>query len=138
MSHLINNMNKILDITPTTVIVDSVPKAVVPAIETAPDISADFATARKNIRDIIDSGGDALDNALELAKESEHPRTYEVVGQLIKVLVDANKDLLNIHKQRKELTAESEASPAKNVTNAIFVGSTAELQKIIKGKSNAE
>ena len=136
MSHLVNNMNKILDITPTTVVVDSVPKTVAP-FEAAPDVNADFAVARKNIRDIIDSGDDALENAMELAKESEHPRTYEVVGQLIKVLVDANKDLLNIHKQRKELTAESEASP-KNVTNAIFVGSTAELQKIIRGKSNVE
>ncbi len=136
MSNLVNNMNKILDITPTTVVVDSVPKTVAP-FEAAPDVNADFAVARKNIRDIIERGDDALENAMELAKESEHPRTYEVVGQLIKVLVDANKDLLNIHKQRKELTAESEASP-KNVTNAIFVGSTAELQKIIRGKSNVE
>ena len=136
MSHLVNNMNKILDITPTTVVVDSVPKAVAP-IDTAPDVNADFAVARKNIRDIIERGDDALENAMELAKESEHPRTYEVVGQLIKVLVDANTDLLNINNQRNELTAESEASP-KNVTNGIFVGSTAELQKIIRGKSNVE
>lgn len=136
MSHLVNNMNKILDITPTAIVVDSVPKVVAP-ISSEPDVNADFAAARQNIRNIIDRGDDVLENAMELAKESEHPRTYEVVGQLIKVLVDANKDLLNIHKQRKELTAESEVSP-KTVTNAIFVGSTAELQKIIRGKSNVE
>ena len=136
MSQLNDNMNKILDITPSAVVLDTIS---VPATSVGTlDVSDDFTVARNNIRNIIERGDDALECALELAKESEHPRTYEVVGQLIKVLVDANKDLLNIHKQRKELnTTESESSP-KNVTNAIFVGSTAELQKIIRGKANVE
>jgi len=136
MSQLNNNMNKIFDITPSTVVLDTV--SLPATFAGAPDVSDDFTVARNNIRNIIEKGDDALESALELAKESEHPRTYEVVGQLIKVLVDANKDLLNIHKQKKELnTTESETS-SKNVTNAIFVGSTAELQKIIRGKINVE
>ena len=136
MSQLNDNMNKILDITPSAVVLDTVslPATSVGAL----DVSDDFAVARNNIRNIIERGDDALECALELAKESEHPRTYEVVGQLIKVLVDANKDLLNIHKQRKEFNTTESESSAKNVTNAIFVGSTAELQKIIRGKTNVE
>jgi len=136
MSQLNDNMNKILDITPSAVVLDTVS---LPATSVGVlDVSDDFAVARNNIRNIIERGDDALECALELAKESEHPRTYEVVGQLIKVLVDANKDLLNIHKQRKELNTTESDSSAKNVTNAIFVGSTAELQKIIRGKANVE
>jgi len=137
MAQLVDNMNKILDITPSAVVLDTISLPAT-SIETAPDINVDFAVARKNIRDIIERGDDALECALELAKESEHPRTYEVVGQLIKVLVDANKDLLSIHKQRKELDAADSEVSSKNVTNAIFVGSTAELQKIIRGRANVE
>ena len=136
MSQLNDNMNKILDITPSAVVLDTIS---VPATSVGTlDVSDDFTVARNNIRNIIERGDDALECALELAKESEHPRTYEVVGQLIKVLVDANKDLLNIHKQRKELNTTESESSSKNVTNAIFVGSTAELQKIIRGKANVE
>lgn len=136
MSQLNDNMNKILDITPSAVVLDTIS---VPATSVGTlDVSDDFTVARNNIRNIIERGDDALECALELAKESEHPRTYEVVGQLIKVLVDANKDLLNIHKQRKELNTTESESSSKNVTNAIFVGSTAELQKIIRGKTNVE
>ena len=97
----------------------------------------DFELTRGNIKEIIGKGREALDGIMELAKASEHPRVYEVVGQLIKTLVDANKDLMALHKQNKELNKRDENDPEiKNVTNAIFVGSTAELQKIIRGKGS--
>ena len=69
---------------------------------------------------------------LEIAKQSEHPRAFEVVGQLIKSGLDANKELMSLHKTKKELSIETNSSV--NVNNAVFVGSTAELQKLLKAK----
>ena len=85
---------------------------------------------------VIEKGTDALDNLIDLAKASEHPRAFEVVAQLTKTLVDANKDLLDIQKKVKDLKREDKKENTKNVTNALFVGSTAELQKMISGKNN--
>ena len=71
---------------------------------------------------------------IDLAKASEHPRAFEVVSQLTKTLVDANKDLLDIQKKVKDLKKEDEKEQPQQVTNALFVGSTAELQKMINGR----
>jgi predicted DNA-binding protein YlxM (UPF0122 family) len=94
------------------------------------DIASDYDFARQNLYDVIGKGNEALDYLLELAKASEHPRAFEVVGQLTKTLIDANTNLLDIQKKVKELTKTD--SP-QNVTNALFVGSTSELQKLLKG-----
>ena len=100
------------------------------------DISKDYRYARENLYDVIERGTEALDYLLELAKASEHPRAYEVVGTLTKTLVEANKDLLEIQKKVKDLQAEDKKESPQNVTNALFVGSTAELQKLIKGNND--
>jgi len=99
-------------------------------------IDNDFATARKNLHQIIHKGNDALEEALLVAKTSEHPRAFEVVGQLIKTLVDANKDLLDIQKKVKDLKKTDEPKTPQSVQaqNAIFVGSAAELQQIVNGR----
>jgi hypothetical protein len=103
------------------------------------DVDKDYAYARENMYDVIERGTEALDYLLEVAKASEHPRAFEVVGSLTKTLVDANKDLLSLQKTVKELKKEdpapSNTSP-QNVTNALFVGSTAELQKMLKGEDD--
>ena len=93
------------------------------------DIASDYDFARQNLYDVIGKGNEALDYLLELAKASEHPRAFEVVGQLTKTLIEANTNLLDIQKKVKELTKTD--SP-QNVTNALFVGSTSELQKLLK------
>ena len=93
------------------------------------DIASDYDFARQNLYDVIGKGNEALDYLLELAKASEHPRAFEVVGQLTKTLIDANTNLLDLQKKVKELTKTD--SP-QNVTNALFVGSTSELQKLLK------
>ena len=100
------------------------------------DIDDDFATARKNLHQIIHKGNDALEEALLVAKSSEHPRAFEVVGGLIKTLVDANKDLLDIQKKLKDLKkVEDEKAPQSvQAQNAIFVGNAAELQQLINGR----
>lgn len=97
------------------------------------DITKDYTYARENLYDVIERGTEALDYLLELAKASEHPRAFEVVSTLTKTLVDANKDLLEVQTKVKKLREEEKQDSPQNVTNALFVGSTADLQKLIKG-----
>lgn len=99
--------------------------------------SEDFQAVRSNLYDIIEKGNKAIEGILHVASEGDSPRAYEVVSQLIKSVADANKDLLQLHKQLKEIKQESPASTqsAQNITNqSIFVGSTTELQKLLRGK----
>lgn len=98
------------------------------------EIDSDYKYARENLYGVIEKGTEALDTLIELAKASEHPRAFEVVSQLTKTLVDANKDLLDIQKKVKDLKKTEEKEAPKNVTNALFVGSTAELQKLVNGR----
>jgi hypothetical protein len=109
-----------------------------PPIEVDPnaDIDDDFAKVRNNLHQIIHKGNDALDEALMVAKTSEHPRAFEVVGQLIKTMVDANKDLLDIQKKLKDLKKTDDFKASQNIQaeNAIFVGTSAELQALINGR----
>ena len=98
------------------------------------DVDNDYKYARKNLYGVIEKGTEALDTLIDLAKASEHPRAFEVVSQLTKTLVDANKDLLDIQKKVKDLKKEDEKEQPQQVTNALFVGSTAELQKMINGR----
>lgn len=100
------------------------------------DVQKDYKYARENLYDVIERGTEALDYLLEVAKASEHPRAFEVVGSLTKTLVDANKDLLDIQKKVKDLQKEEAKDSPQNVTNALFVGSTADLQKLIKGDND--
>ena len=93
------------------------------------DDETDFQYARENLYNLIERGQDGLEELIEIAKQSEHPRAFEVVGQLIGKLTDTNKELLNLHKTKKDITTES---TPKTVSNNLFVGSTAELQKFLK------
>ena len=95
------------------------------------DEDTDFQYARENLYNLIERGQDGLEELLEIAKQSEHPRAFEVVGQMIDKLTTTNKELLNLHKTKKDI--KTEKGPT-NVTNALYVGSTAELQKMLKGK----
>ncbi|NBV27426.1 terminase [bacterium] len=96
-------------------------------------IDDDYLYARDNLKHFIEKGKEAMDEIIYLAKEVESPRAYEVVGQLIKTLSDTNKDLLDLSKKVKELKQKDEEKQPTHVTNALFVGSTAELQKLLKG-----
>jgi Terminase DNA packaging enzyme. len=97
------------------------------------DAQADYEYQREQFYKLVDRGSVAIDGILELAKEGEHPRAYEVAGQLIKNVAEVTEKLGDLQKKMKELKEVPETGP-KNVTNALFVGSTAELQKMIKGK----
>jgi len=97
------------------------------------DPEIDFETGRKNLYNLLDKGNEAIDGILNLAKEGEHPRAYEVAGQLIKTVSEVSQDLLNLQEKLKKVKEVPDKGP-KNVTNALFVGSTTELQKMLKGK----
>jgi hypothetical protein len=103
-------------------------------------IENDYDTARGNLRELLITGQDALVQALEVAKQSEHPRAFEVVGNLMKQLADVNQQLMDLHQQKQKLDAPKAADKAKQVTNnnAIFVGSTSELSKMIKNMNKGE
>lgn len=115
-------------------LVEVLPAELLPTseIEIAKDLDTDYEYTRDNLKAIIEKGSEALNGILELAKESEHPRAYEVVGQIIKNVADVNRQLIDLQKDIKGLK-KTESGP-KNVTNALFVGSTHDLQKLLKGK----
>jgi len=106
---------------------------VAPVVEKQEDsIDDDYIYARENLKHFIEKGKEAMDEIIYLAKEVESPRAYEVVGQLIKTLSETNKDLLDLSKKVKELKQkDEEKQPTHHVTNALFIGSTAELQKLL-------
>ena len=91
----------------------------------------DYKYSRENLYNLVERGQDALDGILQLAKETEHPRTYEVAGQLIKTVSEVSEKLLQQQEKMKKLGEETQKGPSK-VENNLFVGSTAELQKLIK------
>jgi hypothetical protein len=100
------------------------------------DIDKDYAYQRQNFYSLIERGQDAIDGILDIARESEHPRTYEVAGQLIKSVAEVTEKLGDLQAKMKKLKDVPNNAP-KNVTNALFVGSTAELQKMLKEKKDA-
>ena len=110
-----------------------VPKKVVKSNED--DIENDYKYQRENFYGLVERGQDAIDGILELAKEGEHPRAYEVAGNLIKQVAEVTEKLGDLQEKMRKLKEVPNSAP-KNVTNALFVGSTAELQKMLKGKSN--
>jgi len=99
------------------------------------DIKKDYDYTRGNLYSLIEKGQEAINGILELAQESEMPRAYEVAGQLIKNVADATDKLMDLQKKVKEVTDDSAKRPT-NVTNALFVGSTAELAKLLKQNEN--
>ena len=111
----------------------TVPKTVVKSDED--DIDNDYKYQRENFYNLVERGQDAIDGILEIAKESEHPRTYEVAGNLIKQVAEVTEKLGDLQEKMRKLKEVPNSAP-KNVTNALFVGSTAELQKMLKGKTD--
>ena len=124
-------LDEVLGITEKAVAVTST-TPLVPRTQTEDEDNDDFKYSRENLYHLIERGQDALDGILQVAKETDHPRAYEVAGQLLKTNADNAEKLVNLQTTKKKVT---EVSGPKNVTNALFVGSTAELQKLIKGKN---
>jgi hypothetical protein len=134
MSKINDNLSEIFDIEPLEE-PKYLPATIVqkPIDDSGDEVDADSSIARSNIKNLIDKGTDSIDDLLRVAKESEHPRAYEVAANFIKTLADLNKDLLEIQKRKQELKPQNNQSNSPiNVKNAVFVGSTAELLKQIR------
>ena len=119
-------------------VVEHAPKEITPFIHpltNEDDIENDYKYQRENFYNLVERGSDAIEGILELAKEGEHPRAYEVAGNLIKQVAEVTEKLGDLQEKMRKLKEVPDKAP-KNVTNALFIGSTAELQKILKGKSN--
>ena len=134
MANSDTRIDEILEITSVVPTAELKPE---PSVRVVPntngkDDETDYNYTRENYYNLIERNQDAVEEMLEIAKQSEHPRAFEVVGQLIKSGLEANKELMNLHKTKKDLTTEK--TPNQVTNQAVFVGSTAELQKLLKVK----
>jgi len=133
MTKEFNKLDKTFNITPEVMEEEtSVVEREKPDRLTKDDIDKDYEYTRGNLYSIIEKGQEAINGILEIAQESEMPRAYEVAGQLIKSVSDATDKLLDLQKKVKEVNEEEKSKGPNNVTNALFVGSTADLAKLIK------
>ena len=112
-------------------------KKIIPRPKENDDIENDYKYQRENFYNLVEKGTDAIEGILEIARESEHPRTYEVAGNLIKQVAEVTEKLGDLQEKMKKLKEVPNNAP-KSVTNALYVGSTAELQKLLKGKKNGQ
>jgi len=133
-------VNEILGITGGTgnvvaEIIEPKPVAVREPSGSTAEVDIDYNYSRENFYNLIEKGSDAIDGILEVAKESDHPRAFEVAGQLIKTVSEVTERLADLQEKMKKLKEVPDHGP-KSVTNALFVGSTHELQKMIKANAD--
>lgn len=109
--------------------------SVLPAVKA--ETNDDYEYARQNLYDLIEKGQDALEELIDIAKQSQQARVFEVATNLIKTMAETNKDLMNLAKTKKEVDGEvPQKGGDKTVNNNLFVGSTSELLKMIKSNGN--
>lgn len=133
------NMEKIFDVTPVETkvqpLVPTEPKSPVDNLDLKQDLVDSYEQTKTNLQDLIDSGKDAMEELRQIASAGQHPRAFEVYATLLKNMVDANKELLNVQKQMRDMDGKKKESSGPNIDKAIiFNGSTAELNKLLKGK----
>lgn len=141
-----DKLNEVFDVEPTTgEVITTDNQVVLPeTTKQTEKIEYDYDKSRSNLHNLLVQGQEALAYALEVAKQSEHPRAFEVVGNLVKQLADINQQLLELNIKKQKLdnpaAAKEEENKTKTVTNnnAIFVGSTAELNKLINDMNKGE
>ena len=146
MSKFDENMNEIFDLEPTKKVESQIGD--LPIIQEEPnlietkgvekilqdDLMKDYDASRKALQDIVKKGNNAIDDILEIARESEHPRAFEVAATMIKNVAEVNEKLINLQKQMKDITGTKNQGQLNVGKAAIFVGSTAELSKMIKNE----
>ena len=130
-----DTLNNTFNIQSTDVeVITSSGEVIPPSGPVEQNVDYDYEKTRGNLHTLLNQGQDALIHALEVAKQSEHPRAFEVVGGLMKQLADINHQLLDLTEKRQKLLDKTKPTENKTITNnAIFVGSTSDLSKMIKG-----
>jgi hypothetical protein len=135
MAKKFDKLNETFNVIEEVEIVSSERESVLEKIEKisieSDDVKKDYEYTRGNLYSLIEKGQEAINGILELAQETEAPRAYEVAGQLIKNVADATDKLLELQKKLKDIEEEKPRGPT-TVNNALFVGSTAELSKLLK------
>ena len=130
MKKLNANLSEIFDVEP---IKEVSREEILPAVvEYADPVNADAEFARDNIRELVTQGNQAVNELMLIARDGQHPRAFEVLSGLMKNLADMNKDLLEIQKRKKDLAPKAEAQNNLSIDKAVFVGSTAELVRMLK------
>lgn len=132
-----NKLSEIFELAPT---VDLLPEVDIVKSNKPEAIDDDFEQVRSDIKELISTGKSALYDMIDVAKQTEQPRSYEVIGTLLKQLTDMNQQLLDVHQQKMKLTrVEPRETSTKTVTNnSIFVGTASELQKMIQKMNSGE
>ena len=127
------DLNDTFNVSNDIIDAEIVKKEVKEAAKSRPDdVTKDYEYTRGNLYSIIEKGQEAINGILELAQESEMPRAYEVAGQLIKNVADATDKLMDLQKKLKDVEEETKSKGPSTVNNALFVGSTADLAKMLK------
>jgi uncharacterized protein YicC (UPF0701 family) len=138
MNNFDKSMEQIFDVTSTTAPEKKESLPVVKSenknVELQQDLTDAYEQSKENLQGIIDQGKEAMEEILQIAKVGQHPRAFEVYGTLLKNMVDANKELLAIQKQMREMEGIKKETNNTNIDKAIFVGSTSELSKLLKSK----
>jgi hypothetical protein len=136
MKKINEKLSEILDVEPITIEQPVVKSNEIIEITTPNNVvETDADYARNNIKSLIDKGAGAIEELAVVARDSQHPRAYEVMAGMLKNLTDMNKDLLEIQKRKQDLTGVKESgSKDVNIDKAVFVGSTAELMKLLKSE----
>ena len=132
MTKNFDDLNETFNVSDDIVKAEVVKKELDTVKSNSDDVKKDYEYTRGNLYSIIEKGQEALNGVLELAQESEMPRAYEVAGQLIKNVADATDKLLDLQKKLKDVEAEEKVKGPSTVNNALFVGSTADLAKMLK------
>jgi len=135
MSKMDENLSEILNISPEpTQVVQKQDFPIKEVDVEMDDVDKDFQRARQNLKELINLGFVAIDGVLKVASEGDSPRAYEVVAQMLKSVAETDKDLVELHQRMKSIKQEKYEKTVNNTTNAIFVGSTRDLQELINPK----
>ena len=132
MKKLNANLSEIFDVEPIREV--SKEEILPVVVEYADPVNADADFARENIRELVTQGNQAVNELMLIARDGQHPRAFEVLSGLMKNLADMNKDLLEIQKRKKDLAPKAESQNNLNIDKAVFVGSTAQLVKMLKNQ----
>jgi len=132
MKKLNANLSELFDVEPIKE--ESKIETLPAVVDYADPVNADADFARDNIRGLVLQGNQAVDELMLIARDGQHPRAFEVLSGLMKNLADMNKDLLEIQKRKKDLAPKAEAQNNLNIDKAVFVGSTAQLVKMLKNQ----
>ena len=138
MTKKYDKLDETFDVESTEIVKEKVDSKIEQIKSSSEDIRKDYEYTRGNLYSIIEKGQEAINGILELAQESEMPRAYEVAGQLIKNVSDATDKLMDLQKKLKDVNEEKDQKGPTTVNNALFVGSTADLQKMLKNASEGD